>query len=430
VEEDGVLITSVKQCEYCGYLHPERDDNGPDLCERCQRPLTKVLRELFRLQNVSTKRREKINSDEEERLRLGYDLKTGFRFAHINGHPCCCVATVKKDEKELAKLTYGHAATLYRINLGWTRRKNKDQLGYVLDLERGYWAVNEQTKESDEDDPLSVSTRRVIPYVEDRRNCLIFEPQGDLNQITITSLQSALKNAIQVKYQLEDNELAAESLPDSDNRRLVLFYESAEGGAGVLRRLIDDPNAMAAVAREALRLCHFDPDTGSDLRRAPGTKEDCEAACYNCIMNYSNQRDHKLLDRQAIRDILLDFASAKVEASPTELPRSEHMDRLMRQADTGLEREWLQYLNGRNLNLPSHAQKYMKVCNTRPDFFYENHRAAIYVDGPIHKYPDRRKRDEKQIECMEDHGYTVIRFGSDDDWDSEINKYPNIFGGS
>lgn len=152
VEEEGVLITSVKQCEYCGYLHPERDDNGPDLCERCKKPLTKVLRELFRLQNVSTKRREKINSDEEERLRLGYDLKTGFRFAHINGHPCCCVATVKKDEKELAKLTYGHAATLHRINLGWTRRKNKDQLGYVLDLERGYWAVNEQTKESDEDD--------------------------------------------------------------------------------------------------------------------------------------------------------------------------------------------------------------------------------------------------------------------------------------
>ena len=430
VEEDGVLITSVKHCEFCGYLHPERDDNGPDLCERCQRPLTKVLRELFRLQNVSTKRREKINSDEEERLRLGYDLKTGFRFAHINGHPCCCVATVKKDENELAKLTYGHAATLYRINLGWTRRKNKGRLGYVLDLERGYWAVNEQTKESDEDDPLGVNTQRVIPYVEDRRNCLIFEPQGDLNQITITSLQSALKNAIQVKYQLEDNELAAESLPDPDNRRLVLFYESTEGGAGVLRRLIDDPNAMAAVAREALRLCHFAPDTGSDLRRAPGAKEDCEAACYNCIMNYSNQRDHKLLDRQAIRDILLDFTSAKVEASPTELPRSEHIDRLMRQVDSSLEREWLQYLNGRNLNLPSHAQKYMKVCNTRPDFFYENHRAAIYVDGPIHKYPDRCKRDEKQTECMEDDGYTVIRFGSDDDWSSEISKYPNIFGGS
>lgn len=111
VEEDGVLITSVKHCEFCGYLHPERDDNGPDLCERCQRPLTKVLRELFRLQNVSTKRREKINSDEEERLRLGYDLKTGFRFAHINGHPYCCVATVTKDKNELAKLTYGHAAT-------------------------------------------------------------------------------------------------------------------------------------------------------------------------------------------------------------------------------------------------------------------------------------------------------------------------------
>ena len=43
------------------------------------------------------------------------------------------------------------------------------------------------------------------------------------------------------------------------------------------------------------RLCHFDPLTGEDQKHAPGAKEDCEAACYNCLMSYYNQMDHRLL---------------------------------------------------------------------------------------------------------------------------------------
>jgi hypothetical protein len=29
---------------------------------------------------------------------------------------------------------------------------------------------------------------------------------------------------------------------------------------------------------------------------------------------------------------------------------------------------------------------------------------------------------------MEDFGYTVIRFGHDDDWTEIINRYPHVFG--
>ena len=61
----------------------------------------------------------------------------------------------------------------------------------------------------------------------------------------ITSLQFALKNAIQVIYQLEDNELALEPLPNRDHFQKIMIYEAAEGGAGVLKRLIDDPEAIA-----------------------------------------------------------------------------------------------------------------------------------------------------------------------------------------
>ena len=147
--------------------------------------------------------------------------------------------------------------------------------------------------------------QRVVPFVEDRRNCLLIEPVKQLDPAVLISLEAALKVAVQVAFQVEDNELATELLPDATRPRLLFLYESAEGGAGVLRRLLDDPSAFARVARQALDICHFDPETGEDRRRAERATEDCEAACYDCLMSYTNQPAHGRLDRQRIRDVLL-----------------------------------------------------------------------------------------------------------------------------
>lgn len=428
VGDDDLLTRKLKLCEHCGYLHPVKNGDGPDLCERCKNLLDMALPGLFRLQNVSTRRRDRINSDEEERVRLGYDIISGFRLAEYGSGPVSRTADVELDGELLARLTYGHAATLWRINLGWTRRKEKEQYGFVLDTERGYWAKNEQAEEEDISDPMSVKTARVIPYVEDRRNCLIFEPAYMHESSEMASLQAALKNAIQARFQLEDRELAAEPLPSRDNRRMILLYESSEGGAGVLRRLIDDITALREVAREALQICHFDPDTGEDRHHAPNQREDCEASCYNCLMNYANQRDHILLDRQSIREFLLKITKADVKASPVELPRAAHSKRLKNLCGSSLEQKWLDYLEEHKYRLPSSAQELTEACKTRPDFLYKKELAAIYVDGPPHDYPERQKRDAIQAECMEDYGYTVIRFKYEDDWDEIIARYPNIFG--
>ena len=157
------------------------------------------MRQLFRLQNVSTVRRDRINSDEEERQRLGYELRTGVRFAGLNG------------DLSAAPLRYRAAASSSPPSpsatprpsgayLGWTRRKNKDQLGFVLDTERGFWARTDQETAGDPEDPLSASTQRVIPYVEDTRNCLMLRLEENHASEVLASLQSALKSAIQVVY--------------------------------------------------------------------------------------------------------------------------------------------------------------------------------------------------------------------------------------
>ena len=71
---------------------------------------------------------------------MGYELQTSLRFAQHGGRPLYALATVKAaDGRDLLKLTYGSAATIWRINKGWRRRQNKKIYGFVLDIERGYW---------------------------------------------------------------------------------------------------------------------------------------------------------------------------------------------------------------------------------------------------------------------------------------------------
>lgn len=427
-EDEGPLTRQAKQCEQCGYLHPITQSQQWDLCEYCGSPLPPSLNSLLRLQNVITKRRDRINSDEEERLRLGYEIRTGVRFPERDGFRTEQRAEVMCDAEVIGTLTYAQAATLWRINLGWARRKIKGQQGFTLDLERGYWARNEQVDDEDKDDPMSSRTLRVIPYVEDSRNCLLFQPTYELEIDEFASLQTALKRGIEAYFQLENNELAAEPLPDLAHRRSILFYEAAEGGAGVLRRLIDEPETFAAVARLALEICHFDPITGEDQQKNPRAKEICEAACYDCLLEYSNQREHVLMFRHRAQPHLDLLGRAQVMSSPTSATREEHLTALGNLAGSSLEQEWIDYLQARGLRLPSDAQVLFEECSTRPDFVYADRYAAVYVDGSPHDYPHLQQRDAEKTACMEDYGYTVIRFGYQDDWDAIIARYPSVFG--
>lgn len=423
------LLGSAKRCGSCGYLHPVTDGVGADCCERCGIELDVKLDTLFRLQNVGTRRRDRINCDEEERQRYGYDVRPAVRFEEVRGRPSASTAELRHDDRVVARLSYGQAATIWRINLGW-RRRHAGEEGFWIDLETGNWQrAPDANAELEEDETLGPRRQRVVPYVEDHRNCLLIElTTGEPIQV-MASLQWALASAMQVVFQLEDDELASEPLPDDGNRRVLLFYEAAEGGAGALRRLIDEPQVFGQVARAALEVCHYDPESGADLRRAPHARDECEAACYDCLLNYRNQRDHRLLDRTVLPELLRQLAASEIVASPVALPRAEQLEYLRERAESSLEEEWLEWLSRTDRRLPDDAQALIARAATKPDFLYRRHGVAIYVDGPVHEYPDRAARDAAQADALEDMGYTVLRFRARDDWDRLATDYPAVFGG-
>ena len=426
----GGILVSAKRCGACGYVHEIEAPPGPDVCEYCDTELPAAMPNLLRMQNVSTIRRRRITSDEEERRRTGYELISGIRFSRRHQRPLVRQAELTAETGPvLLHLAYGDAAVIWRANLGLSRRSATTPDGFMLNLETGQWAraadrdrdnTDDNDDENRAEEPESGRFRRVIPFVTDFRNALLMKPaEGiDLDLEAMATLQAALKSAMEVVLGVESNELAAEPLPSAGDRRMLLFYESAEGGAGVLRRLVDEgePDLWRRIAEEALRRCHFDPATGADNPADPP----CEAACYRCLLSYYNQPDHGLLDRNLVIDTQVVPALLECRVVP------EHRQGF--RYDSRLEEQFIERLEQGGHRLPDASQFAFPDAGTRPDFAYHEACTVVYVDGPHHDFPERQRRDMAADKAMADLGYRVIRFGHRDDWAEIIAAHPDVFG--
>jgi hypothetical protein len=425
IENTHNLVTAtMKRCRRCGYAHVEQGTNLAEVCEGCEAALdgATVIPDLVQLQNVSLKLAKRITCDEEERQRFGYRLVAAYRFAELGGSQDRKDAEVVVDGEPVMTLKYSDAASLYRVNLGWANQKAGQPQGFLLDLERGYWASN-ALDQDDAGEGTAGRQKRVVPYVTDTKNALVmrFHPPRSLGEMA--SFQSAFKEAIQEHFQLEPRELSCDPMPSPSDRQELLFYEASEGGAGVLRQLVEDPTVISKLAKRALSVCHFDVASLED--EAPGR---CGKACYRCLLDYGNQPDHQLLDRFSIHQRLRDLVDAECRPAGGVGTRAERMAKLRKQCDSGLEKKWLDIVDGLLLRPPSDAQYLIESCSTRPDFYYREYNAAIYVDGPPHDEPAQIRQDEEITRRLMDVGYIVIRFHHAADWKAIFVKHPDVFG--
>ena len=427
IEDTHRLATdTMKRCERCGYAHLQAGEaHLAEVCDRCGDALDTPSRidHLVRMQNVSLRHAQRITCDEEERQRFGYHLVTAYRFPEVNGRLDRKDAEVHADGACVLTLSYGDATDLYRVNLGWTHQDGSQPRGFNLDLERGYWSRNQADAEDRDDAAAEGRIARVVPFVRDTRNALVmrFEPARAAPETA--SLQAAFKQAIQQHFQLEPRELSCEAMPSPRERREILFYEASEGGAGVLRQLAEAPAVLPALARRALAICHYDPDTGEDR-----AADRCGRACYECLLDYGNQPDHRILDRALIRDLLTDLSRAECRPAGGAGSRSERLAALRKRCDSRLEQRWLDMVESLGLRLPSDAQYAIPGHYTRPDFFYREANAAIYVDGPPHDAPAQAREDEARTRALIEAGYIVIRFHHGADWRAVFHRHPDVFG--
>lgn len=434
---DRLPVQEVRMCPECGYGHWGVQVDS-ERCESCDSPLEggSLVRNLFRIDQVSTRRVQRITSDEEERQRLGYEMVTTHRFAQGEGKVRIEAAEFEEAGETLIELKYGPAATLWRINLGWRRRKERTIYGFTIDPNSGDWSKDDQALSGEADDAVtqSKSSQRISPFVNDTRNLLLVRPTQVLAREAATSLQFALKRAIEQEYELESAELAAEPLPDGRSRKQVLLYEAAEGGAGVLTRLAREPKAIQKVARRALELCHFTSKSGKWLDADDLVDQEvaCEAGCYRCLLSFYNQGDHTSINRKnpELLGLLCKLTRAERATRTRSGEQSETYLSLISATGSGLEREWLRYLHDNGYHLPDSAQPdLVERFNTRPDFAFSDHQILVFIDGPHHDREGTMALDDAISERLSNAGYTVVRFSwRKETWQARIREYQWVFG--
>ena len=244
-------------CQDCGACH----ENEVERCHGCNAHMAGEvpIKKTLRIDNVEAMPTERISANDEERVRQGFDIQTVFSWPRKEGQIQVTDADFRCGEKSLLALQYANSAEISRLNKGLKRRRDQTVFGFYIDPRTGYWAKSEDEDAETDAAPDVVRPVRIVPIVRDHKNALLLritDPQAYTPE-TITTLQHALLRGIEVVYQLEEGEVLGEPLPARDNRRAILAYEATEGGAGVLTRLIDDPKAIALVAKTALELMHF-----------------------------------------------------------------------------------------------------------------------------------------------------------------------------
>jgi very-short-patch-repair endonuclease len=411
-------------------IHSPRDEVAVDLCAHCGTRLDASTMEfpqgLFEQPTVRASRWQRISSEEEERAREGYQIDTHFRFPA--GLPERRLVLGEGSEMEpLLEIGYVPQAEIWRINHGW--RRSDDHNGFVIDTNTGAW----QRQTDDDEEPNGTAPRairgQIRPYVSDTRNLLLLriaseEPDEDF----LTTLSYSLRRAIQVEYQIEEQEIAVERIGRDQQRRIIL-WEAAEGGIGVWERLIEEPGAVSKLARTALGLLHFDEITGDEL---PGWSERCPAACYDCLLSYANQLDHRHLDRHHVRDFLFRLARAKPIKSG-ERSYDEQYVWLRERIDpaSSFERSFLDHLYEKKLCLPDFAQHTpTNDIFIQPDFYYLSVRApgiCIFIDGPYHNDAIRKDEERGRREALEDRGFRVIAIEAYHSIAEQIGRYPDVF---
>jgi len=441
-DESGVTASAqlpkqaTRTCPACGYGH-FGDQKEYERCVSCDERLEggRTIQNLYRIEQVSTRRANRITSDEEERQRQGYEMITTLRFSEEGGRVRVKGNAIKEGGETLLELWYGPAATLWRINLGWRRRKEKSIFGFSVDANTGEWTKDTQAPTDAEDDTVRAgkTVERITPFVEDTRNILVLRPAMGLPEEVMVSLQYAIKRGIEQEFQLEEAELAAEPLPDRDSRTTILFYEAAEGGAGVLTRLVNDPGALARVARRALEVCHFRSKSGDWTGGEDLVDDDteCEAGCYRCLLSYYNQPDHPQIDRrdERMRDLLCRLTRCEHEELDHLSDGGDSFDELTNISSSSLEKAWLDYIKDHGYRPPDRAQPYLEKFDTRPDFAYTNHQTLVYIDGSHHRGRHRKSIDAEVTRRLEDAGFTVVRFTEDrTSWGQIVDEYAWVFG--
>ena len=378
---------------------------------------------LLELSESQTQMTERISCEEEERTSSGYSIEQYFSFG--DGLHNTIVSKLSYNEELLLEMRYGPSARLLQLNRKWKRSKPGDDNGYGIGMQTGFWKNKPEDESENDKDPV----KKVHVYTTDTADAIYIQPVKTLglNEEGVITLTYALKRAIERSFQIEESELGAWNMGSGEHANILLF-EAAEGSLGVLSELINNPDRLKDVLKEAYRICYYNPETEQD------EKPDAPRASYDDLLSYYNQRHHEVIDRSLIKRPLELLFNASIEVqSKKRSPYHIQFEQLLEAYDknSSTELKFLNYMHNKGIALPDKAQVNLKDYYISADFVYESFETGlptfVFVDGSVHDKPDVIEKDKKQRGLLADAGYDVIVWRYDQPLDELVEQRKDIF---
>jgi superfamily II DNA/RNA helicase len=356
---------------------------------------------VMKFPKMRSVKRNRITADEEERLKGGYKIVHSYKptgKAEVN--------EVISSGNSICKISFERSGEMNHMNLGQMADYNKGDKGFMLDTVNLSWVPINKFEEYLVEKRLTAAqiNRNVSLLTESRNDVITLQLTeayiGD-EEIFAKTLVNVFIQSICTVMNLDDNEINGFYQPIVGQNGKILIFETSEGGTGTLSSIVKDADLLKRIAVKALDILHFD-EQGNDKDGA------CATSCYNCICNFFNQRDHKLFDRQVVKEFLLNLAST----SSIQISQDENVmfDSYMQKAVSSLEKSVLQLIKGSSLKLPTEMHKIV-VKDGEPiaesDLYYEP-KICVFIDGPDHDKEHIKLDDERKRTKLKKLGYKIV----------------------
>jgi len=379
-----------------------------------------IITNLLEMSETSAVHRQRISTEEEERMSTGFDIET--YFSQPQGTQENEVIFVKNGDQVLLEIFFMPSTKIIQVNHAWRKSEHK---GFHIDINTGFWR-----KQADINDDNRDQIKAVKLYTDYTTDALYIQPMQalGLNQEGVLTIQYALKRALEEVYQVESSEMGVMSIGEKGSPN-ILAFESAEGSLGILSQLVKNKDEFQKLIQEAYQICHF--KDGKDQRDGTDGREPIGPASYEDLLSYYNQRHHESIDRFSIQPALEMLMNCEIEIKPRAFSDYEEQYKvLLQQYDksSSTEETFLKFLYKNGYRLPDKAQPKLKEeygLYTMPDFQYDKN-VFVFCDGSPHDNPEIEERDKKIRRAMRDKSLRVITYHYKDDLIDVVNENKDI----
>ena len=402
-----------KKCPNCDFV---TDETSRMYCPYCGAELEETTHG-FEPRMIRAERVDKISATEEYRKSTSFDVENYL---------------IESEDEEGDKLLLkgGLVLQFMRNSRILITNRGKFGEGFKICLKCGSWTTMENVEkwkenhkkycDAGEDDIITAE----ISTIKSSDVALITVPEEIISSIPnpkdlgyksdseakdaflITLLHTILTGLyIQMETSQEEvNGFIRRIIDKNENKELyqIVLYETVPGGVGYIEKIKDYWCEIMHKAYETLY------------------NHECDRACYRCLKNYYNQRDHDMLDKRTVRPLL-----DKIVNSCGGGRKIKSTDNTGVLFDSPLEKEFYNILERFNVPKPTRDHYPIKDKEGRiianADFAYPERKIAIFIDGVQYHFSNT-EQIQKLLDISNDLsilGWTVLRFPT-----NKIREHP------